>query len=71
MQDLTNPGYAAIHSFLTAAHLETINGIELNSPQYTPAANSGWLPRRADLFQARNGKHHLDGGNFVGLGSDL
>jgi L-alanine-DL-glutamate epimerase-like enolase superfamily enzyme len=71
MQDLTNPGYAAIHSFLTAAHLETINGVELNSPQYTPAANSDWLPRLAGLFQIKNGKHHLDGGNFIGLGSDL
>ena len=71
MQDLTNPGYAAIHSFLTAAHLETINGVELNSPQYTPAANSEWLPRRADLFEVRNGKHHLDARAFVGLGSDL
>jgi len=71
MQDLTNPGYSAIHSFLVAAHLDTMNGIELNSPQYTPAANAEWLPRRSDLFQVRDGKHHLPVDSFVGLGSDL
>lgn len=71
MQDLTNPGYSAIHSFLMAAHLNTINGIELNSPQYTPAANAEWLPRRSDLFQVRGGMHRLPVDSIVGLGSGL
>jgi L-alanine-DL-glutamate epimerase-like enolase superfamily enzyme len=71
MQDLTNPGYSAIHSFLTAAHLDTINGVELNSPQYTPAANADWMPRRSDLFQVKQGRHHLAPAKLVGLGSDL
>ncbi len=71
MQDLTNPGYAAIHSYLIAAHLDTINGIELNSPQYTPNANQAWLPRRSDLFLITDGKHRLPLRSLIGLGSDL
>lgn len=71
MQDLTNPGYSAIHSFLVAAHLNTMNGIELNSPQYTPEANAPWLPRRADLFSVCNGQHHLPVDSIIGLGADL
>ena len=71
MQDLTNPGYAAIHSFLIAAHLDVINGIELNSPQFTPSANEAWLPRLADLFAIRDGKHRLPIASLVGLGSEL
>ena len=49
MQDLTNPGLAAIHSALFAARMPTLNGIELNSPQFTPAANAEWLPRLSGL----------------------
>ncbi len=72
MQDLTNPGYAAIHSWLVAAHLGVINGVELNSPQYTPAANEAWLPRLAPLFTLKDGKHRLPGvESLIGLGSDL
>jgi len=72
MQDLTNPGYAAIHSWLMAAHLGTFNGVELNSPQYTPAANEAWLPRLAPLFQPTGGQHRLPGAErLIGLGTDL
>jgi L-alanine-DL-glutamate epimerase-like enolase superfamily enzyme len=71
MQDLTNPGLAAIHAFLCAAHLPVINGIELNSPQFTPDANSDWLPRLAPLFEPRNGYHRLPDNTVHGLGSTL
>jgi L-alanine-DL-glutamate epimerase-like enolase superfamily enzyme len=71
LQDLTNPGYAMIHAALLAANLPTINGVELNSPQFTPAANEPWLPRLAGLFTPRDGLHRLDNPRPVGLGSAL
>ncbi|MCS6775283.1 MAG: enolase C-terminal domain-like protein [Chloroherpetonaceae bacterium] len=71
MQDLTNPGLAAIHSFLMAAHLHPFNGIELNSPQYTPDANHRWLPRLKSLFEPNDGYHRLPGDVPYGLGSTL
>lgn len=71
LQDLTNPGLAAIHSCLFAAHISTINGVELNSPQYTPSANREWLPRLAGLFLPVNGRHALPDFHPAGLGSAL
>jgi L-alanine-DL-glutamate epimerase-like enolase superfamily enzyme len=71
MQDLTNPGLALLHAALFAAHLPTINGIELNSPQLTPAANVAWLPRLAALFEPRDGFHTLPESVPSGLGSEL
>ncbi|MGO1406953.1 MAG: enolase C-terminal domain-like protein [Brachybacterium sp.] len=71
VQDLTNIGRSAIHSYLLAAHLPTINGIELNSPQYLPGANAPWLPRLAGLFSPIGGEHTLDPAEVVGLGSSL
>lgn len=71
LQDLTNPGYSAIHAFLFGAHLATLNGVELNSPQYTPAANRPWLPALAGLFAPRGGAHHLHQSETPGLGSSL
>ncbi|MFV0338457.1 MAG: hypothetical protein ACK5LK_09490, partial [Chthoniobacterales bacterium] len=71
MQDLTNPGHSAIHSFLFAAHVGTINGVELNSPQYTPAANASWLPEWSGLFQPTRGVHRFDKTDAYGLGSNL
>jgi L-alanine-DL-glutamate epimerase-like enolase superfamily enzyme len=71
LQDLTNPGYAMIHAALLAANLPTINGVELNSPQFTPAANEPWLPRLADLFMPRDGVHRLANARLEGLGSAL
>jgi len=71
LQDLTNPGYSAIHAFLFGAHLATLNGVELNSPQYTPAANQPWLPALAGLFEPRGGAHHLHQSETPGLGSSL
>lgn len=71
MQDLTNPGLAAIHSALLAARLGTLNGVELNAPQYTPAANARWLPRLAELLEPHDGLHRLPQGAPLGLGSSL
>ncbi|MBE2203703.1 MAG: hypothetical protein IAE94_05155 [Chthoniobacterales bacterium] len=69
LQDLTNPGYSAIHAFLVGAHLATRNGVELNSPQYTPDANAAWLPRLDGLFAVRNGRHRFPNPDSPGLGS--
>ncbi len=71
IQDLTNPGLSAIHSYLFAAHLPTQNGIELNSRQYTPDANKPWLPRLNSLFLPADGTHRLPDPQTPGLGSSL
>jgi hypothetical protein len=70
IQDLTNPGIALIHAALLGSHLPTINGAELNSPQYTPAANEEFLPRLRELFEPREGMHGLPRTVPHGLGSD-
>jgi hypothetical protein len=71
MQDLTNPGFSAIHSFLFASRMNVINGIELNSPQFTPESNRDWLPRLSSLFQVCDGVHRLENVTVAGLGSPL
>lgn len=71
VQDLTLLGRAGVHSFLVAAHLPTMNGIELNSPQYLPGANAAWVSRLPGLFDARDGQHRLDARRLVGLGGSL
>lgn len=71
LQDLTNPGLSAIHAAWMAAMLPTINGVELNSPQFTPAANQPWLPRLSRLLVPSDGTHRLDGEPPIGLGSSL
>ena len=71
LQDLTNPGYSAIHAALFAAHVPTINGVELNSPQFTPDANAEWLPRLQDLFLVKDGMHRVSNPRCIGLGSTL
>lgn len=71
LQDLTNPGYSLIHAALFAAYVPTLNGVELNSPQYTPTANAPWLPRLAALFEPRDGMHRLAAPDTLGLGSRL
>lgn len=68
LQDLTNPGLSLLHAALTGAHLPTINGAELNSPQFTPAANTEWLARLPDLFEPRDGLHRLPSETPLGLG---
>lgn len=70
LQDLTNPGIALIHGALVGSHLPTINGAELNSPQFTPAANAEFLPRLQELFEPRDGLHRLPHTVLAGLGSN-
>ena len=71
VQDLTNPGLAAIHSCLLAQHVPSINGVELNSPQFTPAANDEWAYRQPALFSPTDGKHRVSNPWAAGLGSAL
>ena len=71
LQDLTNPGIALIHAALVGSRLPTINGAELNSPQFTPQANQEFLPRLSSLFEPRNGVHCLPAKTPLGLGSNL
>lgn len=71
LQDLTNPGLSAVHAGLFAAHVPTINGVELNSPQFTPAANADWDQRLPELFAPRQGQHRLPPADAAGLGSHL
>lgn len=70
LQDLTNPGFALVHGALVGAHLSTVNGAELNSPQFTPAANREFVKRLPGLFEPRNGVHRLPPKIPVGLGTD-
>jgi hypothetical protein len=51
--------------------LPTINGAELNSPQFTPAANTEFAARLPQLFQPRDGVHRLPTELPVGLGSTI
>ncbi len=69
LQDLTNPGLSAIHAAWFAAFVPTLNGVELNSPQFMPSANAAWMPRLAGLFEPRDGAHRLPGKVPAGLGS--
>jgi L-alanine-DL-glutamate epimerase-like enolase superfamily enzyme len=71
LQDLTNPGISLIHAALVGAHLPTINGAELNSPQFTPSANQEYATRLPELFEPRGGVHRLPREMPVGLGSGL
>ncbi len=71
LQDLTNPGLSAIHAALFAAFVPTINGVELNAAQFTPAANAEWLPRLAGLLAPEDGTHRLPVDIPAGLGGSL
>ncbi|HAU38809.1 MAG TPA: hypothetical protein DCX07_13975 [Phycisphaerales bacterium] len=71
LQDLTNPGLAFIHAALFASRVRTINDVELNSPQFTPAANAAWERRLPELFRPRHGVHRLPKMIPPGLGSAL
>jgi L-alanine-DL-glutamate epimerase-like enolase superfamily enzyme len=71
LQDLTNPGIALIHAALVGVHLPTINGAELNSPQFTPGANTEIAAGLPELFGPQNGVHRLPPKVPAGLGSML
>ncbi len=46
-------------------------GVELNSPQYMPDANTEWLTRLSALFEPREGVHRIEQPKVVGLGSRI
>ena len=69
LQDLTNPGLAAVHAGLFAAYVPTLNGVELNSPQFTPQANRQWTRRFPGLFGPRDGRLSLPRASLLGLGT--
>jgi L-alanine-DL-glutamate epimerase-like enolase superfamily enzyme len=71
LQDLTNPGCAMIQAAVFAAYVPTVNDVELNSPQFTPAANQSWLPRLTAFFEPMDGVHRLPDAVPVGLGSNM
>ncbi len=68
LQDLTNPGASMVHAALFAAHVPTQNGVELNSPQFTPNANDAWRNVYPNLFQVHDGLHQLPPIHTIGLG---
>ncbi len=69
VQDLTNPGAGALHSCLMALHTPSRNGVELNSPQFTPAANADWQEREPGLFLPTDGRHRVLNPHTAGLGA--
>ncbi len=71
LQDLTNPGFAALHAALFSGWVPTINGLELNSPQFLPSANQAFAHACPGLFHPRGGVHQLPPLDTPGLGSGL
>lgn len=71
LQDLTNPGCSAVHAALFASQIKTINGVELNSPQFTPAANVACSEDAEGIFAPRDGVHILPSKTPPGLGTNL
>lgn len=65
LQDLTNPGCSYVHAALFAAHVPTINGVELNCAQFAPEA----VGPAGERLQPVDGTHRLDGALPNGLGS--
>ncbi len=68
IQDLTNPALAAIQSLGLAARMRSINGIELNAVQYSPAANRALADRHPGVFTPRDGCHDAASLTGPGLG---
>lgn len=68
LQDLTNPGIAAVHAAGLAAHSCTYNGVELNVMQFVPLSSRLEAERFPSLFHVRAGVHRLDELGEVGLG---
>lgn len=66
VQDLTNPGIAAIPHVQLAAHLGTIMGVECNAPQFYPAASVAFESRHPGLYERRGGVVKLS--NLAGSG---
>ncbi|MHB9024661.1 MAG: enolase C-terminal domain-like protein [Armatimonadota bacterium] len=66
LQDLGNASLAAVHSMGLAARLRTLNGIEMNSIQFTPLANLPAATFHPGVFHPQHGEH--DASTIVGPG---
>ncbi len=67
LQDLTNPGLAAVQAAGLGAHSDTLNGVELNVMQFAPASSLAAADEYPDLFCVRDGVHRVAGIARVGL----
>ena len=65
-QDLTCPGAALVHSVELAARIPGVQGIEMNSREYVPAANAGWEKRFPGVFTITDG--NVRTGSITGNG---
>ena len=68
VQDLTNPGVAAIPHVQLAAHIGTIMGVECNAPQFYPAASLEFEKRHPGLYERRDGVVKLTNFSTTGFG---
>lgn len=66
VQDLTCPGASLVHSVELAARVPGVQGIEMNSREYVPAANKGWEKKFPGVFVTHDGNVRC--GSIVGLG---
>jgi L-alanine-DL-glutamate epimerase-like enolase superfamily enzyme len=67
VQDLTCPGASLIQSAGIAAHVPGVSGIEANSRQYMPAANTPWEKTHPGIFIVKDGTLDTSGLNRPGL----
>jgi len=66
VQDLTNASLAALQSLGLAARLHPLNGIEMNSIQFSPQANADAISQHPGVFHPIDGFH--DAGTLTGPG---
>jgi len=67
LQDLTNPGRAAVQAAWFGAFVPTFNGLELNAAQFVPEANADWVSAYPGLLDVRDGWHRLPESAPIGL----
>jgi len=56
VQDLTNPGLALVQSVALASHLSPLRGVETNSRQFFPSANTYVADRHPGLVRLTHGE---------------
>ena len=68
VQDLTCPGASLVHSVELAARVPGVRGIEMNSREYVPAANTGWEKKFPGVFKTKDGQVRCGAITGPGLG---
>ena len=68
IQDLSNPGVSLVHSAALAGRLHGMRGVEANSCQYFPEANTEAAKVHRGVFRRRDGRIRLDSIRGSGLG---